>query len=398
MKKLIFLSTILFVSLSQCTSTAPKPQEIHIDSAFQQATSQFAFDFIRELNNEKKEENYFVSPLSLHMALGMLLNGTDGESRVALGKTLNLDQMDMETINSNYYELIKNLPKVDTKVKNTLANSVWQRDNFPVEKDFNQTLKNYFSAEVHDVPFDQTTVDNINKWAKDNTNGKIDHVLDDVEPSSVMFLLNALYFKGDWTQQFDTDKTQKGLFAGSQKTAQVEMMHIMDDFAYAELDDYKVLEMDYGQGMYSMRVILPESGDLNELISGMDQNSWRAATQSLGEHEVDVAFPKMKMVNKVDLKNVLSAMGVGDLFTDKANLSKISSVDGLYVEKVYQDALIEVDEKGSEAAAVTTIEVGVTSVGPDQQKTFHCDKPFMFFIYEKSSGTIQFVGKVENLD
>ena len=392
----LFLLTVLLstVMLTQCDTLGPDPKtkDIQLDQNFADATGDFSFNFIKTLEKEEQDKNFFVSPLSLHMALGMLLNGSDNSSEDQLLKTLKLEGFDRSTINDSYTNLISNLPDVDPRVKNLLANSVWQRQDFPVEQSFKDVMSNAFKADLYEEPFDGSTLNKINNWASDNTNGKIRKVLDQISGDAVMFLMNALYFKGDWTQEFDPKSTQKASFDGA---GQVDMMSKLDTFAYAKMDGYKALNMPYGGGNYQMRVLLPDDGKVNALIDKLNLTEWKAIGSQQAVQKVQVGFPKFKMEYEKELNDVLVNMGMPVLFSQDADLSKISPPAGkIQVSFVKQNAFVEVDEKGTEAAAVTTIGIELTSA-PIYQ-SFYCDKPFLFFIYEKSSGTIQFVGKVLN--
>ena len=213
MKKVVLSFTLVFITLtmSNCDKTVPEIKSINISSNFAAKTSSFAFDFWKKLEaNETPDKNYFVSPLSLHIALGMLLNGADTETKTEIQKVLGLENQSMEEINATYKELIDNLPLVDAKVLNKIANSVWQEKSFISEKAFTDNLSKNFNARLYSEDFaDPNTVNKINQWASDNTNAKIKQILDQIEPSQVMFLINALYFKGDWAKQFKKENTQK---------------------------------------------------------------------------------------------------------------------------------------------------------------------------------------------
>ena len=389
------LSIILFFGLSHCDTTNPEPMPVNISETYRKQSWDFVFSFLKELEKTETGKNFFVSPQSLHMALGMLLNGTDGVSKEELLEVLKLKGLDQETINSTYAELINKLPVVDPKVTNTLANSIWQREGFPVEQSFKDILVKSFKADLFIEPFDTATLNKINQWASDNTNAKIERILNEISADQVMFLINALYFKGDWSIKFDQQQTQKADFYGLDQTTLVDMMANTDTFSFADMGGYKALDMEYGRGNYAMRVLLPENGDAINLLNSLTPEEWQKITDSQGVVKVDLRFPKLKMEYEKKLNDVLINMGVPSIFSRNADLSKISPPAGkIIVGFVKQNAFIEIDEKGTEAAAVTTIGIEVTSI--PQYQTFHVNKPFLFFIYEKTSGTIQFAGKILN--
>lgn len=395
----LFLLVTFLAVLSCVSSEVVKPTPIEVSSDFARRTNDFSFSFLKTLHKkEKSEKNFFVSPLGLHMALGMLLNGSANDSEKELLKTLKLEGLSRQEINTTYLKFVEGLPKVDPKVTNTLANSIWQDENFPVEQNFTDLLKEYFKAELYKEDFSKpATVDKINQWASDNTNTKIKKILEEVSPDQVMFLINALYFKGDWSSKFDKKKTYKASFNGLNKASQVDIMSKLDTISYAEMGKFKITELPYGSGQYSMIILLPESeSNVNELISSLDTQTWSEALGKLQVRKIEFALPKIKMEYSIKLNEVLEAMGMPILFTSEADLSKISLPAGrLKVGFVKQDSFVEIDEEGTEAAAVTTVGIEVTSLPSYPQ--FICDKPFLFFIQEKSSNTIQFMGKIVNL-
>ena len=380
-----------------CTTQTPQP--IVVSDTVVESTNVFAFDFLKEMQKEEaKSKNFFVSPLSLNMALGMLLNGTDGNSTKEVLKTLRAENFAIHDLNSFYETLIHGLPKVDPKVTNLLANSIWQEERFPVESAFVNTLKNSFAAEHFKEDFGKpATVDKLNNWAEKNTNGKIDKILDRINQEQVMFLINALYFKGDWSQKFDKKRTFETDFYGLDKTSKVDMMVQRDTFAYASLEKFQFLELPYGNGFYNFGIVLPNEGEqLEEVINSLSTSTWEKLQKEKVVQKVDVQLPKIKMAYEIKLNKVLSNMGMPSLFTGSADLSKISPPAGkIAVGFVKQNSFLEIDEEGTEAAAVTTIGIELTSL-PNYPQII-CNKPFVFFIYEKSSGTIQFIGRITQL-
>jgi len=401
MKKALLMTGIslaLVGGLSNCAVVEPKENvEVKIPAEFSGKTSAFAFDFWKQIHKaEAKNNNYFVSPLSLHIALGMLLNGADTETKTEIQKTLKLDNASLEEINSSYKELIEKLPNLDPKVKNTIANSIWQEKTFPVQATFTDGLKSNFNAQLYSEDFgNPATVSKINQWASDNTNEKIKKILDSITPDQVMFLVNALYFKGDWKSEFETKNTSKADFKGSASTKQVDMMHKQEEYLYTENENFQMIELPYGNDKYAMKVILPK-GDIDALVNSFNQETWATAGKGMVKQKVNFGLPKFKIEYSKKLNEILENMGMKKAFTDGADLSKISPPAGkIKVGFVKQDTYVAVDEKGTEAAAVTTIGIVLTSVPIIREMT--CDKPFLFVISEKTSDTILFLGKVSNL-
>jgi len=391
----------LFLMATSCNdshSVTPNKQLQTIPTTFSDQSSEFAFDFLKKHNSEEKaDKNYFVSPLSLHVALGMLLNGADGKTKEEIQKGLRLSS-DLTANNNIYKSLIESLPNSDPKVTNTIANSVWYRNSFTVEKSFLDVLKTSFNATVSAEDFNNTaTVGKINTWASDNTNGKIKKVIEQIDPSQVMFLMNALYFKGDWKIPFKVENTRDENFVGTIGTKAVKMMNMLENVKYAKRTDYQALELAYGEGNYVMTILLPnEKTPVSKVINTMSGTEWKSLNTAFSEQKVIVGLPKFTLEYETNLNKVLENMGMPTMFSDAADLSKISAPAGkIKVGFVKQNTFVAIDEKGTEAAAVTTIDIKLTSapILPE----FICNRPFAFFISEKQSNTILFVGKIVNL-
>lgn len=391
----------LFLMATSCNdshSVTPNKQLQTIPTTFSDQSSEFAFDFLKKHNSEEKaDKNYFVSPLSLHVALGMLLNGADGKTKEEIQKGLRLSS-DLTANNNIYKSLIESLPNSDPKVTNTIANSVWYRNSFTVEKSFLDVLKTSFNATVSAEDFNNiATVGKINTWASDNTNGKIKKVIEQIDPSQVMFLMNALYFKGDWKIPFKVENTRDENFVGTIGTKAVKMMNMLENVKYAKRTDYQALELAYGEGNYVMTILLPnEKTPVSKVINTMSGTEWKSLNTAFSEQKVIVGLPKFTLEYETNLNKVLENMGMPTMFSDAADLSKISAPAGkIKVGFVKQNTFVAIDEKGTEAAAVTTIDIKLTSapILPE----FICNRPFAFFISEKQSNTILFAGKIVNL-
>lgn len=361
-------------------------------------TNDFSFDFLKNVNQlEKKDKNIFISPLSLHMALGMLLNGANGKTAEEMRKTLKLDEVSAQDANEVYKQLLEGLPKADPKVTTRLANAIFYRNDFSVEPDFLNLSRNYFSAQVaaEDFSNQAAALAKINRWASDNTNGKIPTVLTEITRDQVMFLLNALYFKGDWKIPFDPKATYDAPFqitGDQQKT--VKMMNLNTNLRRAYRQNYSAVELPYGDGTYRMTVLLPATNSsADALVQSLNATEWAQLQQSMTEGKTMVGMPKFTLEYEKNLNDELKAMGMPTAFSQFADFSKISKSSGLAVSFVKQNTFVAVDEKGTEAAAVTTIGVELTSVGP---APIICDRPFVVLITEQQTGAVLFMGKIVN--
>lgn len=374
---------------------------IEIPENIADGTNRFAFDFFQNIQlTQPAGENLFVSPLSLHMALGMLLNGAENETASEILTTLKMEGVSMEDLNKAYKTLLEGLPIADSKVRVGLANSIWHRSEFQVETDFKNILGNSFHAEVTGLPFNEAGKDRINQWASDQTNGKIKKVLDNIKESQVMFLLNALYFKGDWKSQFNAKDTRDVAFKledGSEK--QVKMMYTQSDFKVAMGSTYNSIQLPYANGQFNMTLLIPNgSNTVSSVIAGLSAFEWSELQNTrLTTTGAEIGLPRFEMSYTAKLNNTLTKMGIQKVFTDAAELGKINRTASLLVDFVKQDTYLGIDEKGTEAAAVTTIGVGLTSAGPNHSK-FICDRPFVLVISEKTSNTILFMGRIMNPD
>jgi len=399
-KTLTFAGTLFLIATScnDSNSVNPNMQLQTIPATFSDQTSEFAFDFLKKHNSEEKaDKNYFVSPLSLHVALGMLLNGADGMTKEEIQKGLHLSS-DLTANNNIYKSLIENLPNSDPKVTNTIANSVWYRNSFTVEKSFLDVLKTSFNATVSAEDFNNTaTLGKINTWASDNTNGKIKKVIEKIDPAQVMFLMNALYFKGDWKIPFKVENTRDENFVGTTGTKPVKMMSMLENVKYTKRTGYQALELAYGDGNYVMTILLPdEKTPVSNVINIMSRTEWKSLNTALAEQKVIVGLPKFTLEYETNLNKVLENMGMPTMFSNAADLSKIAAPAGkIKVGFVKQNTFVAIDEKGTEAAAVTTIDIKLTSA-PILPEVI-CNRPFAFLISEKQSNTILFVGKIVNL-
>ncbi len=380
------------------------PGEVHpvqIPARISAGTNDFAFDFFKNLQQqEKADDNLFVSPLSLHMAMGMLLNGAENETAAEILKTLKMEGVSLTDLNEAYQTLLNDMPVADSKVTLGLANSVWYRNTFQVETDFKNVLNQTFNAEVTGLEFNKTALDKINQWASDKTNGKIKKVLDQINPDDVMFLLNALYFKGDWVTKFDSGNTKDRTFhlqSGVDKN--VKMMYSKSDFALSGSEKYTAVKLPYGNGQFEMTILLPNTQhSINEILSSFTTAEWTKIKSDTAKTGVNLGLPRFTLEYSKKLNETLNKMGISAIFNTAAELGKINRTVPTMVSFVKQDTYLGIDEKGTEAAAVTSIGIVATSAGPTQPLQIICDRPFGIIISEKTSNTILFMGRIMNPD
>jgi serpin B len=363
-----------------------------------EADKKFGLKLFKKIVEEQPDTNIFISPLSVSMALGMTLNGANGTTYEAMRQTLEFDGMTNQEINKAYQSLIDLLINLDEKVVFEIANSIWYRNTFCVEPAFLKTNQKYFDAEISALDFnDPASVNIINNWVSDKTNEKIKEIIDNIDPLTVMFLINAIYFKGTWQYEFDKENTEDDVFnlAGG-GTVDCKMMKIRGRFDYYEDDDVQIIDLPYGDGDFSMTIFLPKPDvDIDEFTGALDESRWENYLTSLNSDSGTLELPKFKLEYKLKMNDVLKALGMSIAFNpQQADFSRINPAGGLYISKVLHKTFVQVDEEGTEAAAVTVVAINYTSIGGDEEFYMTVNHPFLFVIREHHSETILFIGKM----
>ncbi len=370
-----------------------------IDSNVPTANTEFGFNLFNAIWETEQNQNIFISPFSVSVALAMTLNGASGETEQAMTDTLQLHDLSPNTINSSFYQLQNTLQTSDPKVTLTIANSLWGREGFQFKTDFLQRNALYFSADTSILDFlNPSTLQTINQWVNDNTDSKIPKILDEIEPNAVLFLINAIYFKGSWQTEFDPSDTRDEEFHlvdGS--TKQVPMMSRTGQYAVYQGDDFQAINLPYGEGRVGMSIFLPnDKSDLNSFLESVDTEKWENWMEEFREREVQIKIPKFKLEYGTKILNdVLTSLGMGVAFDeDNADFSRMADLDAvggnLYITKVAHRTFIEVNEEGTEAAAATSVGIGIRSLPQE----FKVDRPFFFAIRDNETGTVLFMGTV----
>lgn len=399
---LIFAALMGFM-MTQCADNNPAAFEVRelteLEKSLVDSDNKFGFKLFQEINKTELDTDIFISPLSVSMALGMTLNGANGETQAAMEQTLELAGLTTDQINRSYQSLITLLTGLDPKVVFQIANSIWYRQGWTFEEEFINANKSYFDALVQSLDFDDPNAANtINNWVKGNTNGLIEEIIKPpINPLTVMFLINAIYFKGTWTYEFDKELTHDDVFTlldGSSKT--VPMMRLTGDLNYFENEFFQAVDLPYGDELFSMTILLPKQGlDANSLVTQLIPENWAGWIGSFSEETVDLTLPKFKLEYEIKLNEALQALGMTIAFNPgQADFSRMySGSQDLYISKVKHKTFVEVDEEGTEAAAVTSVEITVTSAGP-HGNVMKVDRPFVFVIRENKSQTLLFMGKI----
>lgn len=411
MKKLIssLLLIGLLISCDSAQDQSIQPTEfapIQLTAAQKARVNQdndFAFDFLTQTIATVDNSNVFISPISLSIALGMLRNGAQGTTKNEIETALKMSGLSDEVINSYYKVMQTSLPKMDTKTDLSIANSIWYKEGFTVKPDFLKINSDYFNAYIKALNFNnqQPTLDTINGWCNRKTNSLIPKVLDEISQDAMMFLMNAIYFKGNWVKQFNPSSTQDYTFTNEKnQSSTVRMMAKEDTVLYGKNDVAQFVDLPYGNSAFSMTVILPNSGKTTaNVLQTLNAQTLNSMINTMVSQKVKLQIPRFKTKNTYQLNNALKLMGMKKAFEENAaEFNAISDLKPLFVNFVQQDTYVEVTEEGTKAAAVTTIGVGTTSVPIDEPPHFIANKPFIFLIREKSTGVILFVGKMGNVE
>lgn len=343
----------------------------------------------------ERTDNWLVSPFSLQCALGMLSNGAAEDTRDEILHTLGLSQYSQEEVNAYFKKLIEGLHTVNSAITVKTANSVWGNAGVPLKEDFQKMNIENYSAMVSQLDFsDPSAVDQINAWCNQTTEGLIPSILEEVNPTATVYLLNSLYFKARWESEFASEKTQQGDFTTfSGKMVKADFMQTQRMAAYVENEWFTSTSLSYQNDSYVMRLILPQPeisiDQVLQALSESDGNLWENVVLA----DINLKMPRFTLENKLDLVSTLQALGMNKAFTNEADFSSMSDV-ATYISLVQQATRLKVDEEGSEGAAVTVIEGDLMSPLPEEKVDFFLDRPFLFQILEPATGTVLFMGQV----
>ncbi|WP_339794871.1 serpin family protein [uncultured Imperialibacter sp.] len=403
--RLTWVSLLVTTLISGCSteepvSNIPNLRTLSVpEQQVASASNNFSFTIFSQINKEHQSDNIFISPFSISAALSMTANGAQGETQLAIRQVLGNDHLTDDEMNEAYKGLQSFLLELDKKVTIQIANSNWYSKEYSIKNEFRDLLLTYYNAEVKMADFAApSTVSDINKWIEGNTNGKIKDMLDQIPDDAVMYLINAIYFKADWQYKFDEEKTALAPFYTPNGATDVKMMFSKGTkLSYQYADEFTLIDIPYGNGQYSMTVLMQnEDSDINEIIEGLNNPLFENMVNKADTITAELYLPKFKLEFKEELKDVLTDLGIGIAFSPKADFSNLFEEDLPFaISRVLHQSFLEVNEKGSEAAAATIVEaVVLSSEASGQPKVFVINRPFAFFIREKHSNVILFAGKM----
>lgn len=400
--KFFFISLLAAIVLNGCYYngvTQPKSLKLNqTEKELVQHCNDFSFNLLARVANNDAQENVILSPLSASMLLGMMMNGADGETLAQMEAVTGFgEDVAIEDINAYYSQLIDVLPALDKYSVVKIANGAWVREDFPVRDTFVQVCKKNYEATVKNVPSftDPKVLEDINDYASQHTNKRIKQVIDPsmVDNNTVMALLNALYFKSVWKEKFKKADTHAQDFTTlSGAKIKTDMMHNSEEWKCGEGEDYQLVELPYKGDKYCADVVLPAKGlDIRKWLLTLNGERWKEMISHTSTYKINVALPKFSLSYNRKLNEDLQALGMKDAFdAAKADFSRMSSVS-TWVDLMQQYTFMQVDEEGTEAAAVT---VSLFTKNEPMYKDFIADRPFLFIIRERDGGTILFTALI----
>lgn len=384
------------------TALSAAPLQDASESKVTTADSRFAFKLLSQMNSQAPGNNVFFSPAGISWCLSMVWNGAQGKTREEMTSALQFNGLAPEEINRSYMDWRNSWGKPDANVTLQIANSIWARRGLGFRPEFLQINQRFFQAEVSELNFsDPGSVNTINGWVKSKTNGKIERIIDSIDSSSAMFLINAIYFNGKWTRRFDSAKTTQDLFttAASAKK-RLPMMHQHGTFKYFEQPEFQAISLPYGDGRLSLYLFLPaQKISLAQFHQSLTFDNWKDWMQHFEDMEGDIALPRFQITYEATINDALKALGMQSAFSpDQADLgAMLQSSRNAYISKVKHKAFVDLNEQGTEAAAATSTEIQVVSM-PVPSRTFHMvvDRPFFFAIRDNSTGALLFMGSIKD--
>jgi serine protease inhibitor len=398
----ILLLTLPIVAGCGGKTTPTEPVKKEVKSYDLRAESAgFAFGLFHGIASDDYGANIVLSPLSAKLALAMAYNGAVGETKEAMARVLDLEGISLEEVNQQLGNLIASLQQADEAVLLEIADSLWANQDYELNQDFVERCRESYDAEVANLDFsDPEVADTINAWVSDKTHDKIDKIVSKIDPDLALILINAIYFNGKWQTPFDASLTEQGdfhLLDGG--TVSVPFMHRSDEYSYYENDDLQAVSLPYGEegdARMSMYVILPREGtDYGEFLDGMSEETWGQWMDMFTSKEGALALPRFKVEYEKELNGALKAMGMEPAFEGGLEDIFTTTAGGpAFISKVLQKTYIDVNEEGTEAAAVTSVDVELTAMPSDSPFTMTVDRPFFFAIRDNQTGALLFLGSI----
>lgn len=362
------------------------------------SSNTFGLRLFRQLQDDSDEQNVFISPASIMLALAMVYNGADGATKAQMQKVLELKKMNLEELNLAAAALMSRLQEADTTVELAIANSVWVKRDFPFKETFIEITRQVYNADV----FPLTTAQALNNWVSEKTRGKIANIVGKINRRDIMYLINAIYFKGSWASKFQEGATKEQNFTLlSGQTIQHPLMRQSGNFSYWEDNTLQAIKLPYGNGEFSMMVLLPRLDfNYSQLLDTLTIDYWQSLWRYSGKHDGTIALPRFTIEYDITLNDALKTLGMTDAFsTVNADFSELwhkNPDTNVSIQKVRHKTFVKVNEEGTEAAAATSVEIIFTDSVPPPPFEMIVDRPFVCAIVHESTGLILFVGSILN--
>ncbi len=389
---LIMLLIVTIVCSSVLFAFSKKGKVKEIDLGMHCTQEIFA---LKMFNQVEKDQNFMISPLSISLALGMCLTGAEKETYSEIANVLEFEGIKIDEINDFFKGQHDEIVNLDPDITINIANSFWYKKEITIQSGFIKDMKNYYSAEIKPADFNSPgTVDLINSWVRENTNDKIEKITDFIPPMMNVYLINAVYFLGSWTREFDSKQTRKGKFHTSAKTnIQCEMMSMDEDFKYLENELFQAVNIPYGEGKLMMTIFLPlPDFNLDHFYRELTPENWQQWKEEFTMTDGYLQFPKFKMEFSIDLVETLRSLGMIEAFdSQSADFKRLAKDTFLYIDEIKHKTFINVNEEGTEAAAITSVGMKTVSI-PPPGFVMIVNRPFSFMI--RNENTIIFAGNV----
>ncbi|MCC5665794.1 serpin family protein [Nostoc sp. CHAB 5784] len=386
-------------------SSLPQPETplqkktVNPDTRIVESSNKFGFKLFSEvLKDDQAQKNVFISPSSVAIALAMTYNGASGSTQQAMAKTLELQGMTLPEINSSYAAALKQLlDNQDAKVQLSIANSLWANQDVSFAPDFLKRTQDFYQAKVSNLNFKDAAASSIiNNWVKENTKSKITKIVKTIEPNQVLFLINAIYFKGNWSNEFDKNQTaQYPFYITSGRRKQHPMMSQEGDYRYYESEQFQAVSLPYGKdGKFSFYIFLPkQNSNLKAFYQNLNVENWEKWMTQFNKQKGFIRLPRFKTDYEVTLNDALKTLGMEEAFSNKANFSGMGK--NFAISQVKHKTFVEVNEEGTEAAAATSVGIVATSLR-DEPEPFRMivDRPFFCAIRDNQTGNLLFMGSI----
>lgn len=401
-----YLLIVLIALASQALALGKRPEKAPAGRATVQAetalhlpraANQLGFDLLAELAKKSPGENVFISPYSIHSALCMAYSGARGGTASAMAAAMHVRKWTLPLLMSGCSELRQGLASSDSLVRFDIANSLWSRQGLPLRPEFKAGVEKQFDGRAQALDFGSPqALRTINGWVKEKTNGKIDKILERIPPDAALYLINAIYFKGKWKAQFDKALTSDQDFQLPGGRAQrMPFMRQDGEYQYLRGKDFQAARLPYGSGRFAMYLFLPDGRDgLGGLLKSVTADNWSAWMSGFAKTKGHIELPRFKADYFRDLVPALDRLGMGPAFGQAADFSGMAPA-GLSIDEVLHKTVVEVNEEGTEAAAVTSIGVKFTSVRPEPEPfRMVADHPFLMAIVDQGTKAVLFLGAI----